>query len=166
MTEIKSDLYRDQILNRKQYLQAKYKESINNQKGGVARRQKIFLSEHADTISDEELIRHKRELNRRKYFSFVSFFVIPGALYFYKFNTRVLLLSILPSFLLAKNIYNSSLLDTKCSYSLNLAENSQKRFLEKILRLNNKRFSNINDLLTTPEDSVPVKDWIARNEYR
>lgn len=166
MTEIKADLYQQQILNRKDFLRAEYRKCLDSKQGGVARRQKLFLSEHADSLSDEELIRHKKELNRRKYLSFVSFFVIPGALYFYKYNTRALILSLVPSFYLAKFISNTSFLNTKCLYSQNLAENSQKRFIEKILRFNNKKISTIDNFFGYSENSVPMKDWIARNEYR
>jgi hypothetical protein len=166
MTEIKADLYQEQVLNRKEFLQNKYKDCLNNSNGGVARRQKIFLSEHADSLSDEELISHKRELSQRKIFSFVSFFLIPGALVGFKYNVRALVLSVVPSFFLAKNVYNASFLNKKCAYSVNMAENSQNRFLEKILRFNNKRFSSIQDMVSSPPDAVPVKDWIARNEYR
>jgi hypothetical protein len=166
MTEIKADLYEDQILNRKKYAEKMFLNRMENSLGGVARRQNIFLSEHADSLSDQELISHKRELFRRKFLSYVSFFLIPGGLNYYKYSTRAMVLSLLPSFFLAEYIYNARILNSKCSYSVSLAENSQNRFLEKIARFNNKRFSTVSDLFLPPENSVPLKDWIARNEYR
>jgi len=166
MTEIKADLYNEQIFNRKKYAEKLFMSKLENSSGGVARRQNIFLTEHADGLSDKELISHKRELLRRKFLSYVSFFLIPGALYFYKYSTRALVVSLLPSIYLAEYIYTAQFLNSKCSYSANLAQNSQTRFLEKIARFNNRRLSTADDLFKSPKNQLHIKDWIARNEYR
>jgi hypothetical protein len=166
MTEIKADLYDEQILNRKKYAEKLFLSRKENSLGGVARRQNIFLTEHADGLSDNELISHKREMLRRKFLSYVSFFLIPGALYYNKYSTRTLVVSLLPSIYLAEYIYTAQFLNTNCSYSFSLSQNSQSRFLEKIALFNNRRLSTADDLFQPPKNALHIKDWIARNEYR
>ena len=166
MTEIKADLYQETIYNRKKFFEKKNTEYLDRSVGAVMKRQNILLSVHADTLSDEELIRHKRDLTKRKFLCYISFFVIPGALFYFKYSQRALVISLVPSLILANVVYGIANYNSKCSLSNSLAENSNKRFLEKICHFNHKRFSTHRDLFKESNNSIPLKDWIARNEYR
>ena len=166
MTEIKADLYQETIFNRKKFFEKKNIEHLDKTTSAVIKRQNILLSVHADSLSDLELIQHKRDLTKRKFLSYISFFVLPGALYYFKFSQRALIISLVPSLILAKVVYGIANYNSKCSLSNSLAENSNKRFLEKICHFNHKRFSTHTDLFKQSDNSIPVKDWIARNEYR
>ena len=166
MTETKADLYQETIMNRKKYFEQKRNDHIEKTVGAVIKRQNILLTEHADGLSDAELIQHKKDLTKRKLFSYISFFVLPGALFYLKYSPRALFMSLIPSLILAKVVYNRANAYSRCALSNSLADNSHKRFLEKVCRFNHKRLSTHKDLFKQSSNSIPLKDWIARNEYR
>lgn len=157
------------IFDRKNFILKENYKKMDSTIPSAFKRQLVLTSQSADGLSDGELKSHLNEINIRKFFKWITFVSIPGSLYFYKLPPLIVALSLIPACCISQKVYNSLFFNTRTSFSFTLAEKSQKRHYNLIVRANGRE-------LITPETRwneqiqmakyLPIKDWLARHEYR
>jgi hypothetical protein len=151
----------DPIYDRKQHILEQSHKNLDSSLPSALRRQKILCSQYADSLPDSELLSHKRELRMRKLFSFMSIFALPAGLYFMRYSNHAIAYSFIPSIMYSCSVYRCTFWNTQTNYSYGFAEKSENRFLEKILKHNDRRKGTIDDMFS----SVNRKEFLIKNEY-
>lgn len=159
-----------EIFNRKEYFEELSEKYLKNKKPSYKTRQIVIASQNADGISEEDLRNQVSELRTRKFLSAVPLVGLPTALYFLKFNTRLTLLSIIPSYFLYKFVWETSLFNSHIGFSAHFYNKSNTRLLSKIGGADGKVLVEAGHVWNTKpvskEHNISTKDWLARNEYR
>ena len=161
----------EHIFDRKNYYTKLAEEKLTRSVPSAKRRQNILLSQNADGLSDSDLRSHVRELRTRKIFWLLTFAAVPISVYFLRFNSRVVGLSLVPGFFFAHKVYNSNFLNTTTNFSQTFADNSRRRHLNLVLHANGKSLVGSEDMWSAfgqnrQGKTLPAKEWVARNEYR
>ncbi len=154
------------IFDRKKYIQLKSEEKISKRYNGAALRQLVLSSKSADLLSEEDLRNHVKELRRRRFYSLLGFLVIPVSLYYFKYSTHAIVYSLVPSIFLYSKLYHSRLFNRKShSFSVSDARKSNQKYLDAIYKINGFKTADSNYKMAK-FSPLPIRDWLARNEYR
>jgi hypothetical protein len=158
-----------QIFNRKEYFEELSEKYLKNKTPSYKTRHIVIASQNADGISEQDLRSQVSELRTRKYLSAVSLVSLPTSLYFLKFNTRLTLLSIIPSYLLYKFIWETSLFNSHIDFSAHFYKKSNQRLFSKLAGANGKVVvepEHVWNMKPVNDQNLSTKDWLARHEYR
>jgi hypothetical protein len=160
-----------EIFDRKTFMKNAYAASMFKSNPTYKYRSNIIVSQNADGLSEEELRNHVSELRFRKLFSIIPLLGVPAAVYYFKSNPRLVVISLIPAYYLYNATYNSRIFNKEVAFSMDFSDKSKLRYYEKIASANGKRVFKPEEMWNEPsftagKDNFSVKDWIARNEYR
>jgi hypothetical protein len=159
------------INNRKEVLDKLISDGFFNSRSRVVLRRAILSSQNADSLTDADLRSHVSELRRRKFFSSISFVALPAALFYFKFNIRLVILSLIPAYFGYKLILSSRFFNGYHDFSYSMWKEAVSIHIKKTFR--SKEMQSIGaaekwGLPGSKFEGLPssLKEWKAINEYR
>ncbi len=160
------------LLNeRKKYAEANSAKKALKSMPTVPLRRGILASQNADGLSDQDLRYHVSELRKRKFFSLIPFVVIPSVVLAFRYNIRLVLLSLIPTYYIYRKVYSSRFFNGRSEFSFEFAKNSEKRHIQQVYKAKEmfvggsaEMWNSVNSKLN--KNSMSQKDWMARNEHR
>ena len=137
----------------------------------VPLRRAILASQNADALSDADLMSHIKELRRRKLFSLIALSSFPASLMAMKYNFRLVLLSLVPSYYLYQKTFSTKFLNGKSEFTHQLQTGSEHKHLEKVYKVKEMFAGGAAEMWNMQgsklyKEKLTLKDWMARNEYR
>lgn len=156
--------YQEIVLDRLNYAKRQQQELKNIKTPGHVKRQNILLY-NGDSLGDQDLLNHHRENRMRKIFKFISFFILPGVAFAYRLPYQHIALSLIPAYYLSNFVYSSRIFNRKCDYSSTFADNSRIRHLNNALNVNSQKVIQGKEKWIR-SNTMPVKEWIAKHQYR
>jgi hypothetical protein len=158
-----------EIFDRKNHSKELQLEALNKSLPSSNKRQMVLRSQNADGLSDQDLISHRRELRLRRVGGLITFLAVPASTFVFGYNPRLLVLSLLPAWYMAKAALNSRVFNTETNFSIKFAQNSKKRYYKHVMNSNRSKVWEPLDCWTMFDANykpIPVREWINRNEYR
>jgi hypothetical protein len=149
------------ILNRKKQMEQDLDDMLTCKNQGHGIRSKILLS-RGDSLTDEDLRNHHKELRFKKFTKLV--WAIPVLEYYFIKMRRGPLYSIPLTYLLYIGLNHFYYFKTQYTYGFALK--AEKQHLNTVLNFNLQKLATPNDRWNWRNNAISYAEWVARNEYK
>lgn len=123
------------LLNRIELAEKQYYNRIKSKSNGNALRQNTLLS-NPDSLSDEELLKHRTESRVRCLFKYLTLFGVPAVLFMRYRSYHVLAYSFIASIYLSNCVRNCNWLSRSSDETVESNVKSMDDYYTKVLRFN------------------------------